>query len=152
MSLPTPRRTRTNLCGASWKTRWRYSAPHRERPSASRKSMSGNLANWMQSFRGYEGHVAGKLSEERYNFIGKIDFPRNLAGIAKKQPHDTEVSCGCRPTKKTSLSGTPLSKGLFFALSTPGPNLHPFHILQGVPAALVVQPDAAEHRRRDVAH
>ena len=41
------------------------------------------------------------------NFIGEIDFRRNLAGIAKRQPHDTKVSCGCHPTKKISLSGTP---------------------------------------------
>ena len=49
------------------------------------------------------------------NFIGEIDFRRNLAGIAKRQPHDTKVSCGCHPTKKISLSGTPVTscQGLF---------------------------------------
>ena len=46
--------------------------------------MSGNLANWMQSFRGYEDHVAGKLSEERYNFIGKIDFSPEFSRYSKK--------------------------------------------------------------------
>lgn len=33
-------------------------------------------------------------------FIGEIDFPRNLASIAKKQPHDTCVSYGCFPEKE----------------------------------------------------
>lgn len=46
------------------------------------------------------------------HFIGEIDFSRNLACVAKKQPHDTVVSCGCCPTKRTSLSGAPLGEGL----------------------------------------
>ena len=48
--------------------------------------------------------------------LARLIFRRNLAGIAKRQPHDTVVSCGCRPIKKTSLSGTPLAGGGFVLL------------------------------------
>ena len=64
-------------------------------------------------------HAPDESSALTYTIISsrRLIFPRNLVGIAKRQPHDTFASCGCSPIKKTSLSGTPMQlRGMFEGL------------------------------------